>query len=117
MCIYSVNLEAAGKLTFTLTYEELLKRVNSKYEHILHVQPGQLVKDYRVDVYINESLPLRSVTVPELKTDPNEITSQLENNPMANIEKSVDGDPNKVHIIFKPDTAYQKRLAKEQVTH
>ena len=110
-------MEAAGKLTFTLTYEELLKRVNSKYEHILHVQPGQLVKDYRVDVYINESLPLRSVTVPELKTDPNEITSQLEENPIANIKKDVYGDPNRVHIIFKPDIAYQKRLGKGQVTH
>merc|ERR1712223_1193365 len=86
----SVNLEPAGKLTFTLTYEELLKRVNSKYEYFLHVQPGQIIKDYRADIYINESLPLRSIHVPELKTNPNEITSQLKRSSIANIARDVE---------------------------
>ena len=110
-----MNLEAAGKLTFTLTYEELLKRVNSKYEHIIHVQPGQPVKDYRIDVFINESLPLKNVFVPKLKVNPNEITSQLEQNPISNIENDVDGDPNKIHVIFKPNLEYQKSLDNAEV--
>ena len=115
MIVFSVNLEAAGKLTFTLTYEELLKRVNSKYEYILHVQPGQLIKDYRVDVYLNESLPLKSIHVPELKTNPNEITSQLAGNTIATIERDIDGAPNKAHVVFKPDIQYQQLAAKTQV--
>merc|ERR1712223_2250336 len=108
----SVNLEPAGKLTFTLTYEELLKRVNSKYEYILHVQPGQIVKDYRADIYLNESLPLKSIHVPELKTNPNEITAQLDENSIATVERNIDGDSNKAHIVFKPDVQYQKLAAK-----
>merc|ERR1719411_916969 len=108
----SVNLEPAGKLIFTLTYEELLKRVNSKYEYILHIQPGQIVKDYQADIYLNESLPLRSIHVPELKTNPNEITSQLKPNSIANVERDIDGDSNRAHIVFKPDVQYQKLAAK-----
>merc|ERR1711963_247409 len=108
----SVNLEPAGKLTFTLTYEELLKRVNSKYEYILHIQPGQIVKDYQADIYLNESLPLRSIHVPELKTNPNEITSQLKPNSIATVERDIDGDSNRAHIVFKPDVQYQKLAAK-----
>merc|ERR1719411_1054223 len=108
----SVNLEPAGKLTFTLTYEELLKRVNSKYEYILHVQPGQIVKDYQADIYLNESLPLKSIHVPELKTNPNEITAQLEENSIATVERNIDGDSNRAHIVFKPEVQYQKLAAK-----
>merc|ERR1719411_679978 len=108
----SVNLEPAGKLIFTLTYEELLKRVNSKYEYILHIQPGQIVKDYQADIYLNESLPLRSIHVPELKTNPNKITAQLKPSSIATIERNIDGDSNRAHIVFKPDVQYQKLAAK-----
>ena len=111
-----MNLEPAGKLTFTLTYEELLKRVNSKYEYILHVQPGQIIKDYRADIYINESLPLRSIHVPELKTNPNEITSQLKSSSIASIARDVENSPNRAHVIFKPDIQYQKLVAKNLVS-
>ena len=112
---FSVNLEPAGKLTFTLTYEELLKRVNSKYEYILHVQPGQIVKDYRADIYLNESLPMKSIHVPELKTNPNEITAQLDENSIATVERNIDGDSNKAHIVFKPDVQYQKAYLHSQI--
>ena len=112
----SVNLEPAGKLTFTLTYEELLKRVNSKYEYILHVQPGQIIKDYRADIYINESLPLRSIHVPELKTNPNEITSQLKSSSIASIARDLENSPNRAHVSFKPDIQYQTLVAKNLVS-
>merc|ERR1719411_2616913 len=108
----SVNLEPAGKLIFTLTYEELLKRVNSKYEYILHIQPGQIVKDYQADIYLNESLPLRSIHVPELKTNPNKITSELNPSSIATVERNIDGDSSRAHIVFKPDVQYQKLAAK-----
>ena len=109
-------MEPAGKLTFTLTYEELLKRVNSKYEYILHIQPGQIVKDYQADIYLNESLPLRSIHVPELKTNPNDITSELNPSSIATVERNIDGDSNRAHIVFKPDVQYQKLAAKSLVS-
>ena len=89
--------------------------MNSKYEYILHVQPGQIIKDYRADIYINESLPLSSIHVPELKTNPNEITSQLKSNSIASIERDIDGVPNRAHVVFKPDIQYQKLAAKSLV--
>uniref|UniRef100_A0A8C3QB05 Inter-alpha-trypsin inhibitor heavy chain H3 n=1 Tax=Geospiza parvula TaxID=87175 RepID=A0A8C3QB05_GEOPR len=50
----SVNIKAASKVTFELTYEELLKRQFGKYEMFIKVKPKQLVKDFEVSVDIFE---------------------------------------------------------------
>ncbi|KAM4740159.1 inter-alpha-trypsin inhibitor heavy chain H3-like [Anableps anableps] len=50
----SVTVAAQKKVTFELTYEELLKRTLGKYELQINVQPMQPVKDFKVDVYIHE---------------------------------------------------------------
>lgn len=44
-----MNIEAASKVTFELTYEELLKRQFGKYEMFIKVKPKQLVKDFEVN--------------------------------------------------------------------
>uniref|UniRef100_A0A4W2F8Y4 Inter-alpha-trypsin inhibitor heavy chain H3 n=1 Tax=Bos indicus x Bos taurus TaxID=30522 RepID=A0A4W2F8Y4_BOBOX len=44
----SVNVAAGSKVTFELTYEELLKRHKGKYEMYLKVQPKQLVKHFEI---------------------------------------------------------------------
>ena len=85
------NLKAASKILFILTYEELLKRHISRYEHIIHIRPGQLVENYKVNVYINESLPITYITIPELKTSENEITSLLEKNKNTDRNRSRQG--------------------------
>jgi uncharacterized protein YegL len=106
------NLEATGKMIFTLTYEEFLERHNSKYEHIIHVNPGQIIPKYNVNVYINESLPVTHLNVPELKVNPNEITSQLSANTFAKIDRNVDNNPNRAHIHFNPTPSDQTAMAK-----
>ncbi|XP_021424380.2 inter-alpha-trypsin inhibitor heavy chain H3 isoform X1 [Oncorhynchus mykiss] len=50
----SVTVAALSKVTFELTYEELLKRRLGKYELLIHARPMQLVADFKIDVYINE---------------------------------------------------------------
>ncbi|XP_017305529.1 inter-alpha-trypsin inhibitor heavy chain H3 isoform X3 [Ictalurus punctatus] len=50
----SVTVSAFSKVTFELTYEELLKRRLGKYELRIHAQPMQTVADFKIDVYINE---------------------------------------------------------------
>lgn len=45
----SVNVAAGSKVTFELTYEELLKRNKGKYEMYLKVQPKQLVRHFEVN--------------------------------------------------------------------
>ncbi|MCI4389936.1 hypothetical protein PGIGA_G00116810 [Pangasianodon gigas] len=50
----SVTVAALSKVTFELTYEELLKRRLGKYELRINAQPMQPVADFKIDVYINE---------------------------------------------------------------
>ncbi|KAM7402153.1 hypothetical protein PAMP_017418 [Pampus punctatissimus] len=50
----SVTVAAHKKVTFELTYEELLRRTLGKYELQIHARPMQPVKDFKVDVYIHE---------------------------------------------------------------
>lgn len=45
----SVNIAAASKVNFELTYEELLKRQFGKYEMFIKVKPKQLVRDFEVN--------------------------------------------------------------------
>lgn len=44
----SVNIAASSKVTFELTYEELLKRNFGKYEVFIKVSPKQLVNKFEV---------------------------------------------------------------------
>ncbi|ROT75571.1 putative inter-alpha-trypsin inhibitor heavy chain H3-like [Penaeus vannamei] len=39
----STSVASQGKVTFYLTYEELLRRVNGRYLHTVQVRPGQLL--------------------------------------------------------------------------
>ncbi|KAL7837072.1 hypothetical protein SRHO_G00267830 [Serrasalmus rhombeus] len=50
----SVAVAASSKVTFELTYEELLIRRLGKYQLLINAQPMQPVADFKVDVYINE---------------------------------------------------------------
>ncbi|KAK7119147.1 hypothetical protein R3I94_021110 [Phoxinus phoxinus] len=50
----SVTVAAFSKVTFELTYEELLKRRLGKYELLINAQPMQPVADFKIDVHIQE---------------------------------------------------------------
>ncbi|CAM4731616.1 unnamed protein product [Leuciscus chuanchicus] len=50
----SVTVAALSKVTFELTYEELLKRRLGKYELLINAQPMQPVADFKIDVHIQE---------------------------------------------------------------
>ncbi|KAL7843745.1 hypothetical protein AOLI_G00252570 [Acnodon oligacanthus] len=51
----SVTVAAFSKVTFELTYEELLQRRLGKYQLLINAQPMQPVADFKIDVYIHES--------------------------------------------------------------
>ncbi|XP_078139814.1 inter-alpha-trypsin inhibitor heavy chain H3 isoform X2 [Centroberyx gerrardi] len=59
----SVTVAALQKVTFELTYEELLKRRLGKYELQIHAQPMQPVKDFKIDVYISEKAGINFIEV------------------------------------------------------
>uniref|UniRef100_A0A8C0BVS6 Inter-alpha-trypsin inhibitor heavy chain H3 n=1 Tax=Buteo japonicus TaxID=224669 RepID=A0A8C0BVS6_9AVES len=96
----SVNIEAASKVTFELTYEELLKRQFGKYEMFIKVKPKQLVKDFEIEVNIFEP---QGIT--ELEAEGTFITNDLQN-----IIKKTFSDK-KGHISFRPTLDQQRTCA------
>nr|XP_009940769.1 PREDICTED: inter-alpha-trypsin inhibitor heavy chain H3-like [Opisthocomus hoazin] len=96
----SVNVEAASKVTFELTYEELLKRQFGKYEMFIKVKPKQLVKDFEIEVNIFEP---QGIT--ELEAEGTFITNELQNI----IKKTF--SEKKGHISFKPTLDQQRTCA------
>ncbi|XP_059678979.1 inter-alpha-trypsin inhibitor heavy chain H3 isoform X1 [Gavia stellata] len=96
----SVNIEAASKVTFELTYEELLKRQFGKYEMFIKVKPKQLVKDFEIEVNIFEP---QGIT--ELEAEGTFITNDLQ----SIIKKTF--SEKKGHISFKPTLDQQRTCA------
>ncbi|XP_035402498.1 inter-alpha-trypsin inhibitor heavy chain H3-like [Cygnus atratus] len=96
----SVNIAAASKVTFELTYEELLKRQFGKYEMFIKVKPKQLVKDFEIDVSIFEPQGIA-----ELEAEGTFITNDLQN-----VIKKTFSDK-KGHISFKPTLDQQRTCA------
>ncbi|NXK36350.1 ITIH3 inhibitor, partial [Piprites chloris] len=96
----SVNIKAASKVTFELTYEELLKRRFGKYEMFIKVKPKQLVKDFEMEVNIFEP---QGIT--ELEAEGTFITNELQNT----IKKTF--SEKKGHISFKPTLDQQRTCA------
>ena len=92
--VISANVEASGKVLFRLTYDELLERRQGFYEQVINVKPGQIVDDFNIVVYINESLPIKSLYVPEVRSN----AIEPANNSLAKITKDIDGDSSKAII-------------------
>nr|CAD7446721.1 unnamed protein product [Timema bartmani] len=109
----SVNIEREKKVTFNLTYEELLRRELSVYNHAININPGQIVPDLSVEVYINESSKITTLKVPALK-ESNEINQEnaAQGNPLANIERPSDTS---AIIRWAPTPEEQKQLNSEGV--
>ncbi|XP_038668467.1 inter-alpha-trypsin inhibitor heavy chain H3-like isoform X5 [Scyliorhinus canicula] len=94
----SVNIGPTKKVTFELTYEELLKRNLGKYEMHIRVKPQQLVKHFQIDVHIFEPQGIAFLNV-DAKFLPNNLTS---------IVKQTLSDT-KAHVSFKPTLEQQRK--------
>uniref|UniRef100_A0A8C9BI77 Inter-alpha-trypsin inhibitor heavy chain H3 n=1 Tax=Phocoena sinus TaxID=42100 RepID=A0A8C9BI77_PHOSS len=94
----SVNVAAGSKVTFELTYEELLKRHKGKYEMYLKVQPKQLVKHFEITADIFEPQGIST-----LDAEASFITNDLLSSALT---KSFSGK--KGHVSFKPSLDQQR---------
>jgi len=76
---FTAKLEPADKVIFHLRYEELLQRSEKgQYNYELNLQPeNQIVDDFKIVIEVNESLPLRDISVKCLKNQ-NEAKFQAE---------------------------------------
>ncbi|NWS62180.1 ITIH4 inhibitor, partial [Chunga burmeisteri] len=93
----SVSIAAASKVTFELTYEELLKRQLGKFELLIKVRPKQLVKHFQIDVHIFEPQGICF-----LETDSTFMTNEL-TEALTKVQNET-----KAHILFKPTVDQQK---------
>ncbi|KAM8995178.1 inter-alpha-trypsin inhibitor heavy chain H4 isoform 3-T3 [Ara ararauna] len=93
----SVSIAAASKVTFELTYEELLKRQLGKFELLIKVRPKQLVKHFQIDVHIFEPQGIRF-----LETDSTFMTNEL-TKALTKVQNET-----KAHVLFKPTVDQQK---------
>ncbi|XP_032996617.1 inter-alpha-trypsin inhibitor heavy chain H4-like isoform X4 [Lacerta agilis] len=94
----SVNVAAAAKVNFELTYEELLKRKLGNYELLMKVKPKQLVKHFQIDTHIFEPQGISA-----LETESTFITNELDN-ALTKVQ-----DETKAHISFKPTIDQQRK--------
>ena len=61
-------MAALSKVTFELRYQELLRRRLGTYEHSVYVNPGQPVKDMKIEVFVTETQKITYFRVPPLKS-------------------------------------------------
>ncbi|RXM91235.1 Inter-alpha-trypsin inhibitor heavy chain H3 [Acipenser ruthenus] len=94
----SVNIAALSKVTFELTYEELLKRHLGKYELVIKVRPQQLVKELKIDVHIYEPQGISF-----LDASGTFLTKEL----AETVKKTLTED--KAHVVFKPTLEQQRK--------
>ena len=77
------------------------------YNHSININPNQIVNDLKIEILINESLPISSLSVPEfVQSNKIDFTANEESN-VAEVERNVDGIANNARIVFAPDKAYQ----------
>ncbi|XP_015349931.1 inter-alpha-trypsin inhibitor heavy chain H3 isoform X2 [Marmota marmota marmota] len=94
----SVNVAAGSNVIFELTYEELLKRHQGKYEMYLKVQPKQLIKHFEIEAHIFEPQGIST-----LDAEASFITNDLLGSALT---KSFSGK--KGHVSFKPSLDQQR---------
>ncbi|XP_065096949.1 inter-alpha-trypsin inhibitor heavy chain H3-like isoform X4 [Paramisgurnus dabryanus] len=94
----SVNVAALSKVTFELTYEELLKRRLGKYELLINAQPMQTVADFKIDVHIHEKPGISFL----------EVTGGLSTNDLANAIKTTRTDSD-AWVTFYPTREQQTK--------
>ncbi|CAM4731618.1 unnamed protein product [Leuciscus chuanchicus] len=94
----SVTVAALSKVTFELTYEELLKRRLGKYELLINAQPMQPVADFKMDVHIQEK---PGISFLEVKGD-------LSSDDLANAIKTTRADKD-AWVTFYPTRDQQTK--------
>uniref|UniRef100_A0A8C5SPX7 Inter-alpha-trypsin inhibitor heavy chain H3 n=1 Tax=Laticauda laticaudata TaxID=8630 RepID=A0A8C5SPX7_LATLA len=93
----SVNIASSSKVTFQLTYEELLKRKFGKYEIFIKVNPKQLVNNFEIEANIFEPQGIS-----ELEVEGTFLNNEL----LPVVKKSFSGK--KGHVSFNPTIEQQR---------
>ncbi|XP_031236220.1 LOW QUALITY PROTEIN: inter-alpha-trypsin inhibitor heavy chain H6 [Mastomys coucha] len=64
----SIRLAAGTKVTYVLAYEELLQRHQDRYQLVVSLRPGQLVRKLNVEITVSERTGIAYVHILPLRT-------------------------------------------------
>ncbi|XP_053271011.1 inter-alpha-trypsin inhibitor heavy chain H2 isoform X2 [Pleuronectes platessa] len=92
-----VHVPPGSHIEFELHYQEMMTRRLGFYEHTLYLQPGRLVPQFQVDVYIYEPKGISTVE------SPNTLGSQFSD------DIKVTSSKDKAHVVFKPSLQQQRK--------
>ncbi|XP_022063912.1 inter-alpha-trypsin inhibitor heavy chain H2 [Acanthochromis polyacanthus] len=92
-----VHVPPGSNIEFELHYQEMMHRKLGFYEHSLYLQPGRLVPQFQVDVYIYEPKGISSVQAPN--------TLGVQFSDLIKVTSTKD----KAHIVFKPNLQQQRK--------
>ncbi|KAK0144713.1 Inter-alpha-trypsin inhibitor heavy chain H2 [Merluccius polli] len=93
-----VHVPPGSHIDFELHYQEMMYRKLGVYEHVLHLQPGRLVPQLQVDVYIYEPTGISHLVAK------NSFGEQF--NGMIKVMHTTN---EKAHIVFKPTMEQQRK--------
>ncbi|XP_042367093.1 inter-alpha-trypsin inhibitor heavy chain H2 [Plectropomus leopardus] len=92
-----VHVPPGSNIEFELHYQEMMQRRLGFYEHSLYLQPGRLVPQFQVDVYIFEPKGISMVQTPDTLGE--QFGGQIK----------VTSSKDKAHIVFKPNLQQQRK--------
>ncbi|KAL5013766.1 hypothetical protein ScPMuIL_008036 [Solemya velum] len=109
----SINVAARTEVTFKLTYNELLRRTRSIYEHTVFVDPGQVVDQLLVEVLIKESSEITTLRVTPLRNDIIPNPSITARNPLASIQRL---SSTSAYIRYEPTLSQQMSVSEQGIS-
>ncbi|XP_077999603.1 inter-alpha-trypsin inhibitor heavy chain H3-like [Glandiceps talaboti] len=109
----AINVAAGTKLTFELTYQEMLQRRLGLYEHRISIRPGQIVKRIKVDVYIIEPQGLEFIYVPQIVTN---VVDSWNLSPTSDSPATITQESDsRAHVSYSPTEDEQRAQSPEGI--
>ncbi|XP_060603951.1 inter-alpha-trypsin inhibitor heavy chain H3-like [Ruditapes philippinarum] len=110
----TINIAAQSEVTFQLTYDELLQRKRGQYEHIIYIDPKQVVDQLLVEVFIYESREITALRIPPVRNDILSNSFEIStSNDLALVERP---SPKTAYIRYNPSPEEQKKDSAQGVS-
>ncbi|XP_048033341.1 inter-alpha-trypsin inhibitor heavy chain H6 [Megalobrama amblycephala] len=106
----AVNVPPGTRVSFSLSYEELLSRRLGRYELSLGLRPGQPVQNISLDVSISERTGISFIRALPLRTSrllTNSVQADAEPPPSTKVEQN----PHCAHVRYTPTIQQQRNIS------
>ncbi|XP_039893991.1 inter-alpha-trypsin inhibitor heavy chain H6 [Simochromis diagramma] len=107
----AVSVPSGARVSFFLTYEELLQRRLGRYELTLGLRPGQLVQNLTLDVCIRERTGISFLKVLPLRTSRAVTNTPAQASTDAPASTHVEQSPECARVRYTPTLNQQKSIS------